>query len=149
MGGCKVAEKKQWVIAEGKDRVDIVTTISEFLIALPPGSWRVEVCRHRNQRSTEQLAYLWGVAYELLSDATGYEKQDIHEYLCMMHFGSREKKLPGNRIESVPLRTTTENERGERDVLDKPAFCEFVAFVQRFGAYHGIMIPDPVKEYAK
>ena len=39
-------------------------------------------------------------------------------------------------------------ERGERDVLSKSDFSDFVAFVQRFGAKVGVMIPDPDPEMA-
>lgn len=101
----------------------------------------------RPERTPPQLRYLWGCAYELLSEAAGYEKQDIHEYLCMAFFGKKIKILPGNRTEEVPIRTTTEDEDGQRDVIDGEAFWRFVEFVQRFGARHGIIIPDPSKDY--
>lgn len=101
----------------------------------------------RPERTPPQLRYLWGVAYELLSEAAGYEKQDIHEYLCMAHFGKRVKMLPGNRSEEIPIRTTTEDEEGNRDVITGDAFWKFVEFVQRFAARHGVIVPDPDKSY--
>lgn len=101
----------------------------------------------RPERTPPQLRYLWGCAYELLSEAAGYEKQDIHEYLCMAFYGKKIKKLPGNRSEEVPLRTTTEDEEGNRDVIDGKQFWDFVSFVQRFGARHGIYVPNPSKDY--
>lgn len=100
----------------------------------------------RPERTPPQLRYLWGVAYEMLSDAAGYEKQDIHEYLCMAFFGKKVKKLPGNRLEEIPIRTTTEDEDGQRDVIDGEAFWRFVEFVQRFAARHGVIVPDPEKD---
>ena len=43
----------------------------------------------------------------------------------------------------VPIRTTTTDADGKRSVLNKSDFADYVAFVQRFGAQHGIYIPDP------
>lgn len=101
----------------------------------------------RPERTPPQLRYLWGVAYEMLSEAAGYEKQDIHEWLCMNFYGKKVKKLPGNRSEEVPIRTTTEDEEGNRDVISGEDFWRFVSFVQRFGARHGVYVPDPDPNY--
>jgi hypothetical protein len=43
----------------------------------------------------------------------------------------------------VPVRTTTRDENGNRDVLNKQQFSDYVAFIQRFAASKGIFIPDP------
>jgi hypothetical protein len=50
-------------------------------------------------------------------------------------------KFP-NGIERVPLRTTTTNTDGRRAVLSKIEFGEYVDYVQRFAAQHGVFIPD-------
>ena len=106
----------------------------------------------KRERSHPQCRYLNGVAYKLLSDATGYERDEISEFCCGMYFGWIEKKCPKTPanpkgIKSVPRRTTTTDENGERDVLSKTDFADYVARVQRFGAKHGVLIPDPDPEY--
>lgn len=131
-----------------KDRrkdIELLCLLAESYEQGRPVNVRLSIARP--ERTPPQLRYLWGCAYEILSEAAGYEKDDIHEYLCMSHFGKKVKRLPGNRSEEVPIRTTTEDEDGNRDVIDGERFWRFVSFVQRFGARHGIVIPDPSKDY--
>lgn len=125
-------------------RPQVLANIHQFVDRLPEGkSWRVEVKAYSRTRSTQQCRYLNGVAYKLLSDATGYERDDISEYLCGEYFGWKDKRVPGKRVVQVPIRTTTTDENGNRSVLSKLDFAEYVDFVQRFGSNHGIHIPDP------
>lgn len=130
-----------------KDREKAIARCCEALKYFHLGKpVNVKMSIARPERTPPQCRYLWGVAYELLHKATGYEKDDIHEYLCMKHFGSRSKRLPGGRHEDIPIRTTTTDESGNRDVLDGSAFWEFVELVQRVGAKAGVVIPDPEGE---
>lgn len=108
----------------------------------------------KSQRTLAQNGYLFGVAYAVLGEATGYEKEDLHEYLLGLHFGTKLKRVPKTKrnpegLEEIPVRTTTTDENGRRSVLGKMAFAEYVNFVQRFGAKHGIHIPDPDPDYAE
>jgi hypothetical protein len=126
------------------DRGDAVNRLAAVLLAALPGKRvKVEVKEYRKDRSNPQCRYLNGVAYKLLSDATGYERDDISEYLCIQFFGGRAKRVPGKRTVTVPLRTTTTDADGRRSVLTTQEFADYVAFVQRFGAQHGVFIPDP------
>lgn len=102
----------------------------------------------KDGRSDPQNRYLFGVCYPLLVDAKGYEKEEIHEWMCGQHFGWKDvpcPKTPNNPegVKSVPMRTTTRNEDGKRDVLDVVRFGLFVEMVQRIGAQAGVFIPDP------
>jgi hypothetical protein len=112
-------------------------------------AWKVEIIEAKSERSLKQNKALFGLAYPLICDVTGYEKEDIHEELLKRHFGVKLKKVPRCRdypegLREVPLRTTTTDEHGRRSVLGKIAFAEFFAFVQRFGAEHlNVIIPDP------
>jgi len=123
--------------------------IATFLAGLDPRRpWEVIVRPFKRSRSNQQNRYERGVACLLLSQAVGYEPEEVHEYLCGTYFGWKQvacPKTPNNPkgIRDVPIRTTTTNDRGERDVLSKQ-----VAFTQRFGAKHGVMIPDPDPELA-
>lgn len=130
-------------------RTRAIERVSGFLARLPlDKAWRVTVAEQKRQRTQQQNAYLHGVAYKILSDATGYELAEIGEYLCGTYFGWKDKRVPKTPrnpegVESVPIRTTTRNETGQRDVLKTTEFSDFVSFVQRFGADKGIFIPDP------
>lgn len=101
----------------------------------------------RPERTLPQVAYLHGVCYAMLSEHTGYEKDEIEEYLLGAYFGWKEKKLPGGRVSSVPIRRTTIDEEGNRDVLDGEKFFKFVEWIQRVAARQGVIIPEPNKEY--
>lgn len=126
------------------DRDSAIEKVVTFLrLALPGKALSVKVGQFTKDRTSPQNRYLHGVAYRLLSDATGYEMDDIAEYLCMQHFGTVEKVKPGKKVVEVPRRTTTRDEDGKRSVLSTTDFNDYVAFVQRFGAKHGVFIPDP------
>lgn len=118
-------------------------------------AWRVTIEPARSTRTDAQNAYLWGVANKMISDATGYEAEEVHEYLCGQHFGWKDKRVPKtprnpSGIESVPRRTTTRNEQGKRNVLNTREFADYVDFVQRFAAKKlGLFIPDPDPGYAR
>ena len=99
-------------------------------------------------RTNYQNNYLFGVCYPLLSDAMGYDVNDLHEYFCGTHFGWVDKKCPkkphnAKGLESVPFRTTTRNSENKSDVLGKVAFGEFVATVHRVAGKANVFIPDP------
>jgi len=115
----------------------------------PDESWKITAEPVKSQRSHSQNAYLWGVPYKLISEVTGYEPEEVHEYFLGRFFGWKDKKVPKTPrnpegVESVPVRTTTTDEHGKRSVLSVDAFSEYVAFIQRFGAMKlGLVIPDP------
>ena len=138
-----------FILRRDTDRNPTIAKVAAFLEALGDRcDWGVTVAPYKRTRSGEQNAYLNGVAYKLLSEATGYERDDISEFMCGAHFGWVDKKVPKTPrnpegIESKPRRTTTTDENGKRDVLKAGEFSDYIAFVQRFGAQHGVYIPDP------
>ena len=97
----------------------------------------------RPERSIPELRYLHGVPYRMLADAMGYEPDEIAEYLLGCFYGWKEKKLPGGRVESKPLRTTAKDEEGNRDVISGEEFWRYVSWIQRVAARHGVIVPDP------
>lgn len=123
--------------------------VCEALEALPHDkAWRIEIEQAKSERSLSQNRYLFGVAYPLLSEATGYEAADLHEYLLGSHFGWKLKRIPRTKrnpegLVEVPVRTTTTDAEGRRSVLGKVEFSDFVSFVQRMGVRAGVIIPDP------
>lgn len=127
---------------KGRDR-DISRLVSELERFAPDKPVNVKWGIAKPDRTPWQNRYLWGVAYAMLSEATGYEAQDVHEYACIHHFGSKLRKAPGGRMIESPIRTTTTDADGNADLLDGEEFWRFVEWVQRLGAKAGIVIPDP------
>lgn len=114
--------------------------------------WQLILQPFRHQRTNQQNRYLRGVCTKMLSEHLGYEEQEMHDLLCGLHFGWVEKKVPPTPnnprgVKDIPARTTTANEDGEREVLDKRDFWDYVEFVQRFGAENNCVIPDPDPNY--
>jgi hypothetical protein len=115
----------------------------------PDEAWKITAETVKSQRSQSQNAYLWAVPYKLISEATGYEAEEVHEYMLGRFFGWKDKRVPKtprnpDGVESVPVRTTTTDEHGKRSVLSVEVFSEYVGFIQRFGAMKlGLVIPDP------
>lgn len=131
-----------------KDRDAAIARVAEVLRFFQLGKpVNVKMTIARPERTPPQLRYLWGVAITMLADHGGYEREDVHEYLCGSHWGWREKRLPGGRTEQVPIRTTTVDADGNRDVIDGREFWDYVEFVQRVGARAGVVIPDPDPDY--
>lgn len=127
-----------------KDRAAAIEALLPVLELFAEGKpLNVKVSVARPDRSPWQNRYLWGVAYALLAPAVGFEPEEIHEYLCGCFFGWRDRKLPGNRTQQVPLRTTTTDADGNDDLLDGEEFWRFVEYVQRVGDRKGVVIPDP------
>jgi hypothetical protein len=112
-------------------------------------AWKVTIEPVIAERTIQQNRYLNGVAYKLIGEHTGYERNEIHEYFLGLFFGWTEKKVPRKPsnpkgVESVPIRTTTTNEEGKRSLLSTEEFWEYVEFLQRFAAEKlQMVIPDP------
>jgi len=126
------------------NRAAMIDRVAEFLGRAFPGKpVTVSVGPFKRDRTSPQNRYLHGVAYRILSDATGYEMEDIAEYLLGTHFGWKDKIKPGKQVVRIPVRTTTTDEDGKRAVLSTVEFAAYVEFIQRFAASKGLFIPDP------
>lgn len=131
-----------------KDRdkeIERIVTTARLIHPGKPVNVRFTIARP--ERTLPQVAYLHSVCYTMLSEHTGYEKDEIEEYLLGAYFGWKEKKLPGGRVSSVPIRRTTTDEEGNRDVISGENFFKFVEWIQRVAARQGCIIPDPSKDY--
>lgn len=137
------------------NRALVIPRIAACLAGLKAGkAYRIIVKEEADDRTVQQNKYLNGVPYKLLGDHFGYERDEVSEQMCALYWGWREKKVPRTPhnpagIRDVPMRTTTTDENGERDVLDTRRFWEYVEFLQRFGAKYGVLIPDPDPSYKK
>lgn len=131
-----------------KDRDATIRRVAEVLRFFQLGKpVNVKMTIARPERTVPQLKYLWAVPYRMLAEHFGYEPDEISEYLCGQYWGWQPKKLPGGRTHDVPIRTTTVDADGNRDVIDGKEFWDYVEWIQRVGARHGIVIPDPDPNY--
>jgi hypothetical protein len=134
-----------------KGRLPRTVELAQIAIANldPSEAWKITAEPVKATRSNSFNAYLWAVPYKLISEATGYEIEEVHEYFLGRHFGWVDKKVPKTPrnpqgVESVPVRTSTTDANGKRNVLSTEEFSAYVAFIQRFAATKlGLVIPDP------
>ena len=105
----------------------------------------VECKPYRKSRSNDQNALLWAM-YEPIAEHMGYDREDVHEWMCGRMWGWKDVKLPKTPrnpegLASVPVRTTTRDENGKRNVIDAATFAKFVDMVDRIAAQAGVFIP--------
>ena len=87
---------------------------------------------HREQRTSPQNRYLWGVCYALIAEHCGYEVDELHEALAMKFL----------RIEDDPLTGSPRRRRTPK--TDTAEFAAYVEACRRFAAVElGVVIPDP------
>lgn len=124
-------------------RAERIQRIAAFLGKLPVDKpWQCMVGPFKKQRSDRQNNAMWGPAYKTLSDFTGHTEPELHDIICKLYFGEIEHTVLGVKS-TKPRRTTTKNERGERDVLNTEKMAAFFAFIQMKAAEVGCYIEDP------
>jgi hypothetical protein len=101
--------------------------------------WRLEIFEHKATRSDAQNAYLWGCVYPSILKAggnmlAGWEPEELHEYCLGEHFGWEVLSGFGKKKQR-PIRRSSR--------LSKLEFMDYIAFIQRRMAEHGIFVPDP------
>ncbi len=109
---------------------------------LPGKRLKVTVEVDHPTRSSLQNKALWGCAYKALEEQTGNDPEDLHVFWCGEWFGWETYEVMGSPRKR-PVRTTTTNEHGERDVIDKMVMAEFYDFIQKRSAVAGFDVPDP------
>ena len=93
----------------------------------------ITVREQKKRRSLNLNAYYWSVVVKLLSDNTGYDKDEMHEVLKSMFLRTR-YKLNGVWLDST--KSTTK--------LNNKEMIEFIDEVKRFASKElGCFIPDP------
>lgn len=124
------------------DRARICANLHAFIDRLPESqSWQISIEQYRKKRSDKQRKSLFGLAYKKIMDHMGLrgsrDKDDLHAFWCGEYWGWHPT------LHNKPLRTTTTNERGERDVITTLAALELYEFIQQRAAEQGIDVPDP------
>jgi hypothetical protein len=97
-------------------------------------------------RTLKQSAYLWAAVYGPLVERCGFTAEEWHSYFCQLFFGTVEHVKPSGEVDCRPLRTTTKNEHGKRDVLKGKPFADFVTFVESECAKRGVFVLEQWEE---
>lgn len=106
----------------------------ESLRKLKDVPYWIEIKVDRNKRSGNQNRYYWGVVLKLLSEHTGFTKEEMHETL-------RRKFLKYNKV--LPTGEQVEVMESTTD-LDTKEFEIYLDDVKRFSIQElDVYIPDP------
>lgn len=126
-----------------RNRPRVLANATAFLAQLSDAqSWRIEVKQYRRPRSCEANAYYFGCVLPTIVRELGHTSDDWHEMFCGEYFGWRHVEI-GARSISRPIRTTTTDESGRRDVLDTQRFWQFAGFAIQQAAAAGVYVPGP------
>lgn len=123
------------VLQKGDARQKSLEKAWRLLSSLPTGkAFRLSVKEVRPRRTEQQNRYLWGVCYaELMKHLPGWEAEDVHEYMLGEWSGWEVMEGMG-RKRLRPIKRSSG--------LNKQEFADFIAFVQKKAAEHGVVIPD-------
>jgi hypothetical protein len=119
--------------------------LHKFIDQLPrTKAWEWTWRPFQKKRSDKQRKALFGAAYKPIMEFMGLrgedDKEELHRFFCGEFWGwAKDGPFSSRR----PARTTTKNERGERDEIDTKTALEFYAFIQQKAAEQGIYVPDP------
>lgn len=138
-------------IIPAADREQAIASLARLVQAFLPGrELMVKVEEATRERTAKQRSSLFGVAYKSLMGQMGLrgerEKNELHEFLLGEYFGWRKKPGLGSALQ-FPMRTTTTNEDGNRDVLTTREQMDFYAWIQQRAAEYGYDVPDPDPEW--
>ena len=103
-----------------------------------------EVREYKKQRSLGLNAFHWATVITPIADFMGESPEDAHRDLCGSFFGWVDTPLGGRK----PRRTTTRNEKGERNVLDWEAMTNFIHHCQQIAVELGVPLPEYNEETA-
>ena len=127
---------------EGPERGAAMNRIANFLSRLPKDrDFKVEISEQKARRTEDQNRYLWGGVYKSILEQGserlgGYDAEDLHEYL-LGEWSGWEMLEPTEglgRKRLKPIRRSS--------ALSKTEFSEYIDFIKRRMAEHGIIVPD-------
>lgn len=121
----------------GKLRLDDERTFRDYIRTLTGQPVQLVLKKHEAQRSLDQNAWVWGVAYPILAEAIGY---DLHEHE-EMHYGLIAKCF-GEHFDKR-LGAMVPNKRSSK--LTTREFSEYMEWLVRFAAVDcgGVIVPLP------
>lgn len=113
-------------IERGKLKLWNREALDSYLASLKDGDYELVVKERSQVRSNELNKYLWGVVFYLISEHTGYTKEEVKELM---------KKDFGLKDEDGSLKSTSK--------YTNKQMLAFIDEVRRFWAENDLYIPDP------
>lgn len=99
-------------------------------LAKQPLPLDVLVKPYKKKRSNQANRRLRAL-HKKAGDVTGCSGEEMHVDCLCDYFGYTEHKMPSGYIRRKPIRTTTTDENGERDVLKGDEFTKFMTWVEQ------------------
>jgi hypothetical protein len=90
---------------------------------------RVTVEPEKKERTNPMNRYMWAL-HTLAGEHCGMTRDEMHCEMCIAYFGEKRIETKWGTVIRRPIRTTTTNEAGERDVLAGEAFMRFVDWLE-------------------
>ena len=134
-----MTDEESFYLPTGEQRAPVFARVIRTLNALAiDQQWHVTIKRHRPTRSHAQNALMWVLFDQVLKKGglaeQGFERDDVHDYLCGERFGWIETRMLG-RKKLKPARGTSG--------LNKQEFSDFIDWIVRFMADKGITLELP------
>lgn len=134
---------RQFLLPPMLRRDRVLENLKTFLAALPmERAFVIQVGERKSLRSHAQNSYLWHLYEEIIRRGgealAGYEKEELHDFFLMLHFGEEVRTVFG-RKKVRPRRRSSR--------LSKTEFADFVDHIMRFMAQQGVVLADPDPNY--
>ncbi len=127
-------------IVNGKFQNAALQVIKEYLPRLEGKEVVINIERKKNKRTTSQNAYYWGTVVDILSQHTGYEKEEIHEILKYRFLGFKKKTIGKEKVPVI-------NSSTKLSTID---FITYIDNIQRWAAMElDVYIPSPEEQGLK
>ena len=116
-------------VEKGKLILQEQDRFNTYLVSLGKQDITLVVRTWRKHRSIQQNKFLWAVPYQLISEATGYTREEVHDAMRLMFLKDEERAIP-------TLKSTTS--------LSTIEMNEYWAKMQQFAAEKlNLIIPEP------
>lgn len=107
--------------------------VKEYIDRLPDKRYEVSINIHRDKRSYDQNRLMW-LWLACISEETGYESEELHEYFKNKHLSHKEVTVFGEHVDKT---VSTKN-------LNTLQFKEYLDKIQKFASSElGIILPNP------
>lgn len=119
-------------IIKPESRHHIAHSVHQWLLAQADEHLPLEVSikPYKRNRSTEQNALYWSLL-SVISQETGYTKDDLHDMLRNKFLGMQVKEIAGEQVQYLP--STTKLKVGE--------MADYITQIEAWSAQLGIRLP--------
>ena len=122
-------------VVSGKVILDEQEEYENYLVSLDEKRIELVIKKEEIARTNQQSKYLFGVVYQLISEHTGYSKEDVHELMKSIFL--KDHKTVNNKRYTV-IRSTHD--------LNTVEMTEYIENCKRFAATElSLFIPEAIK----